>query len=189
MERRKNLESRKLAKVATILGALTLPISLAGCTGSSALIKLTPNMSRFLESGTSNTCHNGGPRPCAVLLRTKPELKSEYINANPYNQYTNTVNWPLESYDHQPGNQVTVECYVANGARVTSYEGHSSSTYWYEVAVPPDHVLNPTVIEEINEPHSTLKTIQQGGQTALVGWASVEWFDQSTPVGNVHACM
>ncbi len=34
------------------------------------VIPLTPNMSGFLEPGSSSHCFNGGLRPCAILIRT-----------------------------------------------------------------------------------------------------------------------
>jgi hypothetical protein len=148
-------------------------------------IVLTPNMVGFLKPGTNDICYNGGLRPCAILLRVKPELSSDYINANPDQ---GRVMWPVEAYNGHSGDGLTVECYDPNGESVTAYEDSTSSTDWYEVVITKQHVLNPVVQLELNQPHSSIATIHRGDQTVLLGWASVEWFDESTPIPNVSAC-
>lgn len=190
---------RKLRKQAAAAGLAALAFGLAGCSGSSApaehipsttektttaTTNLTPNMVRFLKPGTNDTCFNGAPRPCALLLRTEPKLASEYINVDPRES---RVTWPLEAYKGQAGDSLTIRCY-ANGQKITPYEGSESSSAWYELAIPQQYVLNPTVKAELNKPSPSINTLQQDGQAAILGWASVEWFNQSAPAPNVPAC-
>jgi hypothetical protein len=159
--------------VATLsIGASIYPSSNASAEKPAKTIELTPNMSGFLKSGTKNTCFNGGARPCALLLRVSPELSSNFINANPDQA---VVKWPLESYDGKHGDELTIKCYDPSGELVRPYEGNSSSTDWYEVEVPKNRVLNPAVEHD-------------GNPTAMLGCASVEWFNQSKPNHNVAVC-
>jgi hypothetical protein len=165
---------RKPKRAATVLGAAALTLGIASCSAgnrSSAPVTLTPNMVGFLKPGTSDTCFNGGARPCALLLRVSPKLSSEYMNANP-NQ--GRVDWPIEAYGGQPGDKLTVKCYDPSGQLVRPYEGNSSSTDWYEVEIPKSDVLNPA--------------IQMGSRTSTLGWASIEWFNQSKPSPEVSVC-
>lgn len=174
--------SRRLLR-GSVLAAAAGSLLLAGCGASSntsankkptaETISLVPDMAGYLKPGSSTTCYNGGARPCAVLIRTAPKLSADYINANP-NQ--NRVKWPLEAYAGNPGNQVQVECYDPNGELVRPYEGNSSSSDWYKVLVPSEYVLNPN-----------LTNLQHVG-AEVVGWASIEWFGESTPNRSVPSC-
>jgi hypothetical protein len=191
--------NRNLKKVITAAGAVTLAIGLSSCSNgtsspeslssssnvSTAPTHLTPNMVGFLKPGTNNVCFNGGERPCAILIRTSPKLSGDIVNASPSQ---GRVNWPLEAFNGQTGDSLTVECYTPNGQAISAYEGNSSSSDWYEIAVPEQYVLNPSVQAELAKPNSPIKTIQLGGQTTVLGWASVEWFNQSSPVSTVPVC-
>jgi hypothetical protein len=148
-------------------------------------LALTPDMSGFLKPGSETTCFNGGARPCAILLRTKPMLAGERINADPAES---SVTWPLESYAGKPGDKLVVECYTPNGQVMKPYEGNSSSTDWYEVMIPEAHIVNPTVEAELNQSGSSVKTINYDGHVAILGWASLEWFNQTVPATGVSRC-
>lgn len=177
-----NYKPRKLRRGTAVVAAAG-SLLLAGCgtasqvsakhNSSAEVVSLVPDMAGYLKPGSSTTCYNGGARPCAILIRTAPELSADYINANP-NQ--NRVNWPLEAYGGNPGDQVQVECYDPNGELVRPYEGNSSSPDWYKVLVPSEYVLNPK-----------LTNIQHVG-TEAAGWASIEWFGESTPNRFVPSC-
>lgn len=169
------LSSNKLMRrsVAVVAAGSLL---LAGCGNKNSVkntISLIPDMSGYLKPGSSTTCFNGGARPCAILIRTAPKLSSEYINANP-TQYS--VEWPLEAYGGNPGDKVEIECYDPNGESVHPFEGNSASSDWYKVLVPAEYVLNPNI-----------GNIQHIGSEAI-GWASIEWFGESSPNSAVPSC-
>lgn len=185
----------RLNRVAAMAGLLTVALGLSSCSGTNSSSKqttlkqpitLTPDMSGFLKPGTNKTCFNGGARPCAVLIRVSPNLSSDYINADPTQ---GRVDWPLEAYDGQSGNSLTIQCYDPNGQTVSPYEGSSSSSDWYEVVVPQQYVLNPAVKAELGQSNSPIKTtIQQNGKITALGWASIEWFNESAPLNQVQPC-
>lgn len=160
--------------------ASVVALGATACSAHKNSVMLTPDMSGFLKQGTANTCFNGGPRPCALLLRSAPKISGNYINTPPDATH---VPWPLEAYNGQPGDALNIICYDPNGQSITPYEGTSTSPVWYEVVVPEEHVLNPQVKDD-----PTIKAIKFGGHTAVIGWASVEWFGQSTPDPRVPAC-
>ncbi|HUD06834.1 MAG TPA: hypothetical protein VMR34_03010 [Candidatus Saccharimonadales bacterium] len=203
MEVIRPIKERILKKaVKAAVGCISLLAVLSGCSNAKApetsqarpikTIKLTPNMIGFLKNPT--TCLNGGPRPCALRLRTAPELPSSYINTDPSgNKY---VPWPLETYDGKPGNPVDIVCYISNGQIDSGYNrpGYKAippSRYWYELLVPKDHIVNiddkknPTIPSATNPP---FQYVHLGGQTYAYGDASVEWFDESRPQPSVPEC-
>lgn len=192
---------RREGLVKTAAGVAVL-LSLAGCSSSKQAsakpsvaaspavhyTNVVPDMSGFTKPGNATKCFNGGPRPCAILLRTEPRLSAPYINAKPTQ---NTVLWPREAYDGQDGDGVVAECYKSNGQFVAPYEGSAAnkgSRYWYKVIVPEERILNPAVTSEINAPTTPIPTFYFGGQVAIAGWASVEWFDKRTPNPAVRPC-
>lgn len=166
-------------------GAAAIALFLSGCgtggkkpaaesastTSKSQPAALIPNLSMFLKPGSSTTCYDGGARPCAVLVRSKPELSSSYLNASPSQ---GEVSWPLEAYRNKTGDKVKIECYTAKGQTITPYEGSSSSPDWYKVMVPEQHIKNPA--------------FQKNGVSAILGWASIEWFGESTPNPEIPKC-
>lgn len=176
-------ERRSYKMLAASIGGASLALALpSGCsslpTPDSAkqsshhrVTKLVPDMSGFLQN--SRTCLNGGARPCAVQLRTKPKLLAAVINADPTAKH---VSWPLESYHGQSGDPVTVDCYQADGQKVGDYSGDPPSTDWYKVTVPAGRVANPAV-------RARLK-----GHDSIAGYASVEWFGESQPQTGIPTC-
>jgi hypothetical protein len=193
--------ARYRRKTTAAVGAFALAIGLSSCAfkgrssaepspssspaSSPAVTRLTPNMSGFLQPGSSTTCYNGGKRPCAVLIRTQPDLSSPDINTNPIQGH---VSWPQEAYRRKLGNSLVVICYDPNGQRVAPYEGNLSSTDWLKVLVPDRHVRNPEVQAEIADHDPAIHTIRFGGSLAVEGWTSVEWFGLSAAPASVLEC-
>ena len=177
----------KLVKTAAKGGAVLIALSLAACSGSASpkTTELTPDLSGFLKPGTTDTCYNGGPRPCAVVLRTSPAEGAEQINTAPHQ---NEVKWPLESYYSNPGDTVKVICYEPNGDKMLSFENGLESSDWYKIAVPMDKVINPTVQAQLQQTDSEVSTIKIDDHNYVVGWASVEWFDENTPDPSIPVC-
>ena len=171
--------------------ATTASLSLASCGGSGTAtqptrtFELKLNMKGFLKPGSSDTCFNGGSRQCALLLRTRPELTSQYLNANSSDR---VVAWPLEAYLNKPADVLTVTCYDPHGEVITPYEGTSSSPDWYKVLVPLFRVRNQAVLEELRGRNPAVETTKYQGHTAVIGWASIEWFNQSSPSPAIPEC-
>lgn len=198
------LASRPLQLIG-VAGAMSVGFMLAGCSQPKAAteqpskattapspkvvesqyVDLIPDMSGFLKPGSTTTCFNGGARPCAMLVRAEPKLASDYVNADPAQQ---RVLWPLEAYDGQKGDTLKVKCFKPDGQTIKLFEGKGTSSVWYQLVVPEDRVLNPKVLTELRQPNPSFSVVQQGGQKAILGWASAEWFNQSTPDANVPQC-
>jgi hypothetical protein len=173
-------------KPAPIPSTVTLPTQTPSSISAHTTF-ITPDMSHYSYPGTPNDCSQGGPRPCAILIRTEPEIKpSNYINANPNQTY---VSWPLESYGSTPGHQVAVTCYKSQGQSVTSNDRRLHSQVWYQVIVPAQFILNPDVQTEVRENSPSVSTMQYGGQTAVLGWASSTWFGTEAPNRAVQSCV
>ena len=186
-----------------VAGAMSVAFMLAGCSQPKAVneqpsrttrtpevvesqyVDLIPNMSGFLKPGSTTLCFNGGARPCAILLRAKPELASDYINADPAQQ---RVLWPLEAYGGQKGDTLKVKCFKPDGQTIKPFNGDGSSSDWYRIVVPEDRILNPKVQTELIQSDPSIIKVRQGGQKAILAWASVKWFGQSTPSANIPKC-
>jgi hypothetical protein len=159
---------------------------------STKLPKKIPNLVNFLAHGSKTYCYTGGVnnnaarRPCAALLRTGPELSDDIINANPNS--TVRVGWPLEAYKSEAGDPLVIECYDPNGQSDTTDKGDHTSTDWYAVVVPESRIKNPVVQAEVNQDSPNIQLVTYGGQTVLVGWVSVEDFNQNVPSSNVPVC-
>ena len=190
-----NLNEKKRNYLVSTIVATTAALALAGCTtnqeataGHTSLQsipsrELVPNMSGFLKPGSTTTCLNGGARPCAIVFRTQPELSADNINAAPNLR----VSWPVESYGSQSGDSLSVRCFIM-GQLIHPYEGTSSSKIWYEVAVPEKRIVNPTVLAEFQHAGSSITTIPVNGTSRLAGYASIEWFGQSSPLPDLPRC-
>lgn len=199
MERVQPFNPKRLRRSALMFGALTLSAGLAACSGgdqtatpstsreatastqpvapsettSPTKLELIPDMSSFLKAGTTDTCFNGGARPCGLLLRETPNLDSARVNVGPQDKL---VTWPLETYGDQGGDSLTIDCVETAGDKVTSYDGKLVTSDWYAVEVPIDKVHDPSV-QSSNE-----------GQSSIVAYASVAWFNQSQPPAGVPTC-
>ncbi len=98
-------------------------------------------------------------------------MSTDKVNVDP-NQ-TGRVEWPLESYAGQAGDKVIVDC-VTTGQEITPFTGDTPpSNEWYEVEVPAEQAVNPN----LKHPHE-----------AQVGYAAIQWFNQSEPVPGVRPC-
>ncbi|HSW79851.1 MAG TPA: hypothetical protein VLG47_03680 [Candidatus Saccharimonadales bacterium] len=186
MKRSYEVFSGATAAVVLGLGIMACGSSKPNPEQTRIVTTMTPDMAGFLKPGSTTTCYRGGARPCAILIRTRPALSSAIINADPANQ--TTVYWPREAYKDYAGDSVGIVCYVSDGQRVAPYEGNSSSTDWLGVAVLLRRVVNPEVQAELHQKDPSLRVITVGGNSAVVGFVSVEDFGQYAPPNNVPKC-
>ncbi len=172
---------RRFLRFAAISGTLLAAACSGGKSGSqpsspsvsssAGTIELVPDLSGFLQPGSTTLCYSGGERPCSIIIRTRPELNSDIINADP--NTTVRVGWPRESYAGQTGDGVTVNCYV-KGEQVSPYTGDTPpSDDWYEVEVPAEYAVNPAL---------------PNNHQAQVGYANTLWFNQGGALGNINHC-
>lgn len=146
-------------------------------------ISLTPDMTGFLQDPSH--CARGGARPCALLLRTKPQLSQPYINANPDDA---RVDYPLEAYSGQPGDQLKAVCIAPEGDAVSYGRNDTASSVWYGVLVEPQYIKNIEVEQAFTNEQDTVQAAEYHGATYLLGYASIKWFHQSQPAGNLPDC-
>jgi hypothetical protein len=151
------------------------PSAVANTVLQPTYVQEVPDMSGFLQAGSTTKCFNGGDRPCAPLIRESPQLDAAKINTDPTKP---TVTWPLESYNGKLGDSLSIVCYT-EGQLITPYVGTISSDQWLKVIVPRDRVASPVIASELQSTSPSLETIQFSGQTAVLGYASVEWFNHS----------
>jgi hypothetical protein len=203
MEKFLGIDSRSSSQFRRVGGALAMTTVLAGCNTQHQAVLIrpatssvvsrptpatypeTPDMVGFLKTGSSTTCLAGGSRPCAILIRTSPNRASAIVNASPTQP---VVQWPREPYGSKAGDTVNIRCYTPAGQLIKPYEGNSESTDWYEVVVPPEYVLNPAVQQAVIEHSPSVRTEELNGTTAVLGWATVEWFNQSTASSSIPIC-
>jgi hypothetical protein len=166
------------SRLQKILAASAVVLGLSSCANPAEPqpYKATPNMVGFLKPGDDKHCFNGGERPCAVLLRTKPNVSAAKINAT---EDQKEVLWPREAYNGKKGDTLTVLCYDPNGQKITSYENNLVSADWYKVVVPAEHVTNTEALPD---------SFNLNGTKAYIGWASVTWFNQSAHEASVPRC-
>ena len=168
-------EHNRLQKFVAV-AAIALGLSACQNADGTPSYEAAPNMQGFLKPGDTTHCFNGGERPCALLLRAEPKLSAPVINAA---KTQTRVEWPLEAYADKSGDTLTVLCYDAHGQKITSYENDLSSSDWYRVVVPAEHLVNKDAHPD---------SMEYGGAKVYLGWASVTWFNQSAHDRAVPKC-
>lgn len=161
----------------------------------------------------SSTTTSVAQNPTGGDVSMKPSMKGFCIDPNPacemdivVSPYMNTHNyavsensalgmqnpdipqWPLGTYGGYKGDSVVVKCYITNGAETQDMNGNPVTPDWYQLVVPEQRVTNPTVIKEIDQPGSGISSFEYDNQKAIIGWASIAWFNQTAPAPNVPAC-
>jgi hypothetical protein len=168
--------------------------SAAASASSVSTFSMTPDMSNFLKPGTTDTCFNGGPRPCGLLIRTQPRLSSDVINA-PNKQ--SATSWPLEAYSGSAGSKagdvVQVACHFENNTdddgQVSSYEGGIKSRTWFKALVPESQVKNPAIQSEIEAHSQQIEVVRLGsGELAVEGWVAAPWMGLAESPSIIPAC-
>lgn len=146
---------------------------------------LKPDMSGFLKPGT-NTCHNGGDRPCGLVLREKPMLESDPVNVANLQSF---VSWPREAFGNHPADWLTAECDVPNGGKDSSYEDNLTSTVWFRVIVPESQVGNPTILKKLDagDPSVPIRHLPDG-QLATIAYAAAPWFHSEDAPADMPTC-
>ena len=145
-----------------------------------APIRLVPDMSGFLDPKDASRCFDGGPRPCAPIIRSAPNFSAttQQLNTQAPTASQKAAPWPLESYNGSPGDPVTVECYV-EGPKDTQYTGKRlTSMVWYEVLVPKENVLDP----------SAQTWLTDNRLDVVSGFISVTNFNTATAASGVEPC-
>ena len=138
-EHQLRLERRSL-RLASVLSVAALAVS--GCSEANSLPKevtLRADISPVLQDKTH--CNGGAARPCAALIRTKPEQSTSFLNAD--STQTTPVKWPLEKYGATAGDPITVVCQVRGQAifdTTNQKVGQHVSDVWDVVKVSSDHL-------------------------------------------------
>ena len=183
-----NKVSRVASVIAISLGATSFASSVSANTLKDTNVRAADYLTPTLKGGL---CYGGA---CTMNILDTPYFKntSQVIDINlPNNHILTHWYWPRRAYGGQPGNPVAIDCFINNGARIsTNWNGKPLSSYWYEIIVPLRHVESGKMRQIIEEPNSPIKTVSFSGQKAVLGWASVESFgnEDTIPVKKVPEC-
>ncbi len=152
------------------------PTATAPTTHNRPTAQIMPDLSGFLKKDTTDTCLGGHARPCAVLIRAKPELDSTKVNVeDPPQKY---VKGPFEAYGDNHGDSLTAVCEDANGDSVTTVDMLESSTTWFGVITLEKYVLDPTLKKRLDRSHGA----------SMIGYVSAEWISPDTQPTNLEPC-
>jgi len=120
-------------------------LAVSGCADGSgnqsrvAGVTVRADISPVLQDKTH--CNGGAARPCAALIRTKPEQSASFLNAD--STQTTPVKWPVEKYGATTGDPITVVCQVRGQAifdTTNQKVGQHVSDVWDVVKVSSDHL-------------------------------------------------
>lgn len=163
-------------------GISVAPNSTEVMVGGRILMK--PSMKGFCIDPT-----NGG---CSMDVIASPYSSSPNYgvseNSDVGMQNPDSMPWPQGTYGGFKGDYVDIKCYITNGAETQDMNGNPVTADWYEIVMPEHYVTNSKVLAEIDKLNSGITSFSYESSRAILGWASIAWFNQQRPSSRVPRC-